>query len=230
MADAPPRPVIVVTGANSGVGLGTCQRLLVQLSAPLPSDTEPRFALRDGPAALPSPFAAPHGCTLVLACRNPVKAHRARRELMALLEALGELPDEAQPTEAPRSRRLPKGSIDEDADPALAAQAVEASIRRRRRRGAAAAAATAEGQAQDALASGATSSALPPPKALDTYDETRDGDGASLSFAAREARARGVYRRRFVAGTRIEFVPLDLGSMASVLSCAKDITERCAQP
>ena len=33
------RPILLVTGANAGVGLGICERLLVQLADPTPSDS-----------------------------------------------------------------------------------------------------------------------------------------------------------------------------------------------
>lgn len=46
------------------------------------------------------------------------------------------------------------------------------------------------------------------------------------SLVSREATARGKYRRRFCRGVRIEFVPLDLGSFASVLNCSAQVTAR----
>ena len=33
------RPIILVTGANAGLGLGVCERLLIQLSSTMPSDS-----------------------------------------------------------------------------------------------------------------------------------------------------------------------------------------------
>ena len=82
------RPVILVTGANAGVGFGICQRLLVQLSSPTPSDTLPNHPqLYSDPTIqpTPTPFSAADGCTIILACRNPIKAHKARQQLQQLL-------------------------------------------------------------------------------------------------------------------------------------------------
>ncbi|CEH14161.1 3-keto sterol reductase [Ceraceosorus bombacis] len=170
-----PRPVIVITGANSGVGYGTAQRLLVQLSQAIPSDTLPNWTLKSSSWAgiastsndeqlnPPSPFAAPDGCVLILACRNAIKAHAARRNLEAY-----------------------------------------------------------DSLTQPASTSKASSSSTYAPR----RDPTRDVHGASLSLLSREARARGEYRRRFCQGTSIEFVPLDLGSMASALNCASEIQRR----
>lgn len=216
-SDAPARPVIVITGANSGVGFGLAQRLLVQLSSPTPSDTIPvhphKIPREEKPLA--SPFSAPDGCTLILACRNAIKAHRARAQLVNLLCHLEELPDDAEPLlSVPRhvlehtlEAKANGGSIDEDADPALVAQAMEASLRRRRRRSAAISHAELE-NAQE-------------------RDLTRDPrTGRTYSMREREIRARGRYRRRFCAGTKIEIQAIDLGSMASALQCAKEITAR----
>lgn len=213
---SPPRPVIVITGANSGVGFGLAQRLLVQLSSPTPPDT-----LASHPQLTPSeeqpfasPFAAPDGCTLILACRNAIKAHRARTQLQSLLQYLEDLPGDADTPQSVPAIVLdvaldPKGNgmIDEDADPAMVVQAMQASLRRRRRRSA-----SVNSPAKDAEAD---------------KDPTRDPrSGRPYSMYEREIRARERYRRRFCAGTKIEFQPLDLGSMASALNCAKDITAR----
>lgn len=109
---AAPRPVIVVTGANSGVGLGICERLLVQFSDPTPPDSQgcvPALAgrkhqqLPPGAGPVPTPFAASNGIVLVLGCRNPVKALKARAQLLNLLAHLAALPDDAPtPTSIPR--------------------------------------------------------------------------------------------------------------------------------
>ncbi|KAE8253783.1 hypothetical protein A4X13_0g3664 [Tilletia indica] len=269
------RPVIVVTGANGGVGYGICQRLLVQLSAPIPPDTLPEHPSKrdegsDPPP--PSPFAAPYGVTLVLACRNAIKAHRARLELQAMLDNLAALPDEEDTPRSPPvglglSSQGPHGNIDEDADPAVVAQAVEASIRRRRRRSAAALAhgngtgkvgsdedghseeygekdddldeANPEQDAEDERETDALLGQSKHDRLLVPDGVGRGRSGSSraegvdlhgvnrgLGYMQREAKARGKYRRRFCAGTRIEFVPLDLGSMASALKCAHEITDR----
>ncbi|PWN46334.1 NAD(P)-binding protein [Ceraceosorus guamensis] len=94
------RPIIVITGANAGLGFGTAQRLLVQLSHALPPDTRPDWSLSSSHSsdseATPSPFAAPNGCTLVLACRNLKKAHAAKTELQTLLWNLARLPETSE--------------------------------------------------------------------------------------------------------------------------------------
>lgn len=230
-----PRPVIVITGANSGVGFGIAQRFLVQLSSPTPPDTlntHPHLkASTTQPLA--TPFAAPDGCTLVLACRNAIKAHRARAQLLRLLTYLEELPDDAEvPTSIPApvialepSRRSSNGTVttpssnpfDEDADPALVAQAMEASLRRRRRRSAA----ISESSGEDDNEASSSYSARA------RRDPTRCPlTGRVFSLHEREMRARGRYRRKFCEGTTIEIQPIDLGSMASALQCAKDVTTR----
>ncbi|KAL9938688.1 hypothetical protein V8E36_002407 [Tilletia maclaganii] len=232
------RPVIVVTGANGGVGYGICQRLLVQLSAPIPPDTLPEHPSKRDPGSEsppPSPFAAPDGITLVLACRNAIKAHRARLELQALLDNLAALPDEEDTPLSPPvglglSSQSPHGNIDENADPAVVAQAIEASIRRRRRRSAEALAhGNGKGKVSSAGEAKEDYALLEEEEEDEGEDEDEEdahGVNRSLDLIDREARARGKYRRRFCAGTRIEFVPLDLGSMASALNCASLITQR----
>lgn len=217
MTNRPQRPVLVITGANSGVGFGLAQRLLVQLSSPTPSDTlatHPQLTPQ-GEQPFASPFAAPNGCVLIMACRNAIKAHRARAQLLSLLQYLEDLPDDAEtPTSVPASvlevasPSKINGIIDEDADPALVVQAMEASLRRRKRRSAAV-----------SLSSGGETD--------EDKDLTRDPrTGRTYSLYEREIKARGRYRRRFCSGTTIEFQALDLGSMASALTCAKEITAR----
>lgn len=79
------RPIILVTGANGGVGLGVCERLLVQLSDPTPPD-----GAREPHARAPgTPYHAAAGCTLILACRNPERAAGAKAALEDVLRALG---------------------------------------------------------------------------------------------------------------------------------------------
>ncbi|PPQ82161.1 hypothetical protein CVT25_015139 [Psilocybe cyanescens] len=81
---APP-PIVIVTGANGGVGYGICQRLLFQLCQ------------LNSPDALPQPFAsnvkseerAPagyKGVTLIMACRNKQRASAARTKLLDWFE------------------------------------------------------------------------------------------------------------------------------------------------
>ncbi|KAH9939356.1 uncharacterized protein BXZ73DRAFT_43814 [Epithele typhae] len=86
--------VIVVTGANGGVGFGICHRLLVQLSSPCPTDARPSFDVpQNGTyASLPHvvkdeyDFSPEDGVTLVMACRDPKRAQGARVKLLALLD------------------------------------------------------------------------------------------------------------------------------------------------
>ncbi|KAI0632626.1 hypothetical protein C8Q77DRAFT_1218157 [Trametes polyzona] len=80
--------VIVVTGANSGVGFGICHRLLVQLSSPQPSDAEPYFNVeREKARGLELPQRSPDaGVTIVMACRDAKRAQDARDKLYKLLD------------------------------------------------------------------------------------------------------------------------------------------------
>ncbi|PWY99419.1 hypothetical protein BCV70DRAFT_200990 [Testicularia cyperi] len=234
------RPIIVVTGANAGVGFGICQRLIVQLSSPTPSDTlpfHPKLNPDPTQSAKPSPFSAPNGCTIVLACRNPIKAHKARQQLQQLLKWIENLPEhELTPSGPPESwayafdaaskdHKLtdPETEDDirdtphEDADPALVAHAQENNVRRRRK--------LRKAVAKDGEPSTSDSEDEVEPETADDDAATGSPDlDASLEQRNRRANAR--YRRRFCQGTRIEFVPLDLGSMASALECARMVRER----
>ncbi|KAJ9479358.1 3-keto-steroid reductase [Pseudozyma hubeiensis] len=235
------RPVILVTGANAGVGFGICQRLLVQLSSPTPSDTLPNHPQRNSdPSSQPSPtpFAAPDGCTLILACRNPIKAHKARQQLQQLLKWIENLPEhEDTPTGPPESWAFafdtttkddklsdPETEQDirdtphEDADPALVAHAQENNVRRRRKQRKALA--NGDDVKQE---SGAHSESEDEHADIDAAPSSPDLDA---SLEQRNKRANARYRRRFCQGTRIEFVPLDLGSMGSALECARMVRER----
>ncbi|CAO1620613.1 unnamed protein product [Parajaminaea phylloscopi] len=214
------RPVILVTGANAGLGFATCQRLLLQLSSPCPSDTLPKSTAlyeigEDEPLA--TPFAAPHGCTIILACRNPIKAHKARRALIELVGTLKALPDQVEtPTSADALAKLgltkPAGAKE-----TLAGREPDEAIRQGRA-GSTSSVATATRNTEGA-------------SALRRKTPQSGGDAAGqgsprLRLQDQEARARGRFRRRFCRGTRIEFVPLDLGSFASVLTCAKQVSDR----
>lgn len=96
-----PRVYAIVTGANSGVGLGIATRLLTQLAFPSrgpPSDslvqTLPRAlvplplsASSASPSGfsekpLPCPFTPNSGLTLILACRSEKRALAAREEIL----------------------------------------------------------------------------------------------------------------------------------------------------
>jgi len=80
------RPILLVTGANAGVGLGICERLLVQLADPTPSDS----GMLAGCEVAGTPFHAGDGCTLILACRNQAKAKSAVAHLEGVLAQLKE--------------------------------------------------------------------------------------------------------------------------------------------
>ncbi|KAI9061931.1 hypothetical protein FKP32DRAFT_1612868 [Trametes sanguinea] len=80
--------VIVVTGANGGVGFGICHRLIVQLSSARPSDAKPYFNVgRDLKRELDIPERAPDaGLTIIMACRDAKRAQVAREKLYRLLD------------------------------------------------------------------------------------------------------------------------------------------------
>ncbi|SPO24414.1 related to ERG27 - 3-keto sterol reductase [Ustilago trichophora] len=241
------RPVILVTGANAGVGFGICQRLIVQLSSPTPSDTLPFHPDRNPDPSnqpAPTPFAAPDGCTIVLACRNPIKAHKARQQLKQLLKWIENLPEhEDTPAGPPESWAFafdtntkddkltdPETEDDirdtphEDADPALVFNAQENNVRRRRKLRKALAnddeASTYSGS-DDENADAATGAGL-----VSQSITSPDSPDLDSNLEQRNKRANARYRRRFCQGTRIEFVPLDLGSMGSALECARMVRER----
>ena len=239
--------MILVTGANAGVGFGICQRLIVQLSSPTPSDTLPFHPDRNTDPSVqpsPTPFAAPDGCTIVLACRNPIKAHKARQQLKQLLKWIENLPEhEDTPTGPPESWAFafdttskddkltdPETEDDirdtphEDADPALVAHAQESNVRRRRKLRKALAnedEASIQSDSEDSQVEAAEQAGL------STHSAASPGSpDLNASLEQRNKRANARYRRRFCQGTRIEFVPLDLGSMGSALECARMVRER----
>jgi 3-keto steroid reductase len=74
-------PIIIITGANSGVGFGICQRLLVQLSQRSPTDAQPRFG--EGR----NEFEACEGVTLIMACRSVERAKEARGRLLHFFDS-----------------------------------------------------------------------------------------------------------------------------------------------
>ncbi|KAG8932244.1 hypothetical protein FRC01_014885 [Tulasnella sp. 417] len=77
-------PIVIVTGANSGVGFGICQRLITQLATRLPPDTYPQLEVGSKTQRLSIEPA--EGLTLVLACRNPDRAEEARKKLWLYLD------------------------------------------------------------------------------------------------------------------------------------------------
>ncbi|KAL5488351.1 ERG27 [Sanghuangporus weigelae] len=91
------RPIIIVTGANAGVGFAICHRLLVQLVHRIPPDSLPQRAVSRSIPISPSPldkssetalpeFAECESLTLILACRNTSKAEEARTQLLGYLD------------------------------------------------------------------------------------------------------------------------------------------------
>ncbi|KAG6916574.1 hypothetical protein DXG01_006345 [Tephrocybe rancida] len=78
------RPIVVVTGANGGVGFGICQRLVFQLCHATPTDALPQsFAVDDSVSEL----VGHDGLTLVMACRSVKRAETARTKLLELLDS-----------------------------------------------------------------------------------------------------------------------------------------------
>ncbi|VDC06253.1 unnamed protein product [Peniophora sp. CBMAI 1063] len=78
------KPIIVVTGANNGIGFGVCRRLLCSLAQSAPEDARPIFP-RTGEADAGISFPC-EGVTLVMACRSQQRAEDARTELLRLFE------------------------------------------------------------------------------------------------------------------------------------------------
>ncbi|KAG8745779.1 hypothetical protein FRC10_007041 [Ceratobasidium sp. 414] len=82
------KPIILVTGANGGVGFGVCHRLLIQLSQSSPSDASPeaqKSSLSRKLTEVP-PYTPAAGATLILACRSQKRAEAARDQLFQLLD------------------------------------------------------------------------------------------------------------------------------------------------
>ncbi|KAH6896469.1 3-keto sterol reductase [Coprinopsis sp. MPI-PUGE-AT-0042] len=82
------KPIIIVTGANGGVGYGICQRLLVQLSEDSPLDGQPQafsdFPRQDGDP-VPKTSVKP-ALTLIMACRSLKRAEKAKAELLTFFD------------------------------------------------------------------------------------------------------------------------------------------------
>ncbi|KAF7433511.1 hypothetical protein PC9H_005467 [Pleurotus ostreatus] len=77
-------PIIVVTGANGGVGFGICHRLLIQLCQPCPSDAKPAPAL--GNKDVEDGIEPCESLTLIMACRSVKRGEAARAQLFRLLD------------------------------------------------------------------------------------------------------------------------------------------------
>ncbi|KAH9922393.1 uncharacterized protein B0H18DRAFT_1018184 [Fomitopsis serialis] len=73
------RLIVLVTGANGGIGFGTCHRLLVQLSQRRPPDAQPFFTSVLPSSELPSVEPA-CDLTIIMACRSTQRAEEARQK------------------------------------------------------------------------------------------------------------------------------------------------------
>ncbi|KAJ7727909.1 hypothetical protein B0H16DRAFT_246781 [Mycena metata] len=81
-------PVVIVTGANAGVGFGVCRRLLFQLCLANPPDSQPQSWANHSDDGLGSVDALrADGLTLIMACRSTQRAETARKELYQELDA-----------------------------------------------------------------------------------------------------------------------------------------------
>ncbi|THH11275.1 hypothetical protein EW145_g754 [Phellinidium pouzarii] len=85
-------PIVIVTGANGGVGFSICHRLLMQLAQRLPPDALPQRSAshniridEDTDVDLKG-LVDCDGITVILACRDVAKAAVARTELLRLLD------------------------------------------------------------------------------------------------------------------------------------------------
>ncbi|KIJ23344.1 hypothetical protein M422DRAFT_213917, partial [Sphaerobolus stellatus SS14] len=81
---ARPYPIIIVTGANSGVGFAVCQRLIEQLASPIPPDS--LLKPSDEKSDLSCPLAPTQKLSLILACRNKGRAEKAQKLLWDALD------------------------------------------------------------------------------------------------------------------------------------------------
>ncbi|EJU06459.1 NADP-binding protein, partial [Dacryopinax primogenitus] len=75
------RLVVIVTGANSGVGQGICERLVLQMAGALPPLDTP-ISQEDVSSAT--------SITLIMACRNKKRAAAARTKVLDRLEQSGD--------------------------------------------------------------------------------------------------------------------------------------------
>jgi hypothetical protein len=86
-----PRLYILITGANSGVGLGIATRMLVQLSNPsrgAPTDSLPQSSpsVISPPGSAECPYAPNSGVTMILACRSEHRSMKARKQMLSQLD------------------------------------------------------------------------------------------------------------------------------------------------
>ncbi|KAJ2928014.1 hypothetical protein H1R20_g9084, partial [Candolleomyces eurysporus] len=78
------KPIVIVTGANGGVGYGICQRLLIQLTSQIPSDSLPQDFEDASLSGRPQKYT---GLTLIMACRSVSRAQKARTELLQFFDS-----------------------------------------------------------------------------------------------------------------------------------------------
>ncbi|KAI9448559.1 NAD(P)-binding protein [Lactarius indigo] len=81
----PARPIIIVTGANNGVGFGICHRLLYNFAQNSPDDARPLFPLSGATDVADIAYPC-EGLTLIMACRSRQRAEVARAQLLELFE------------------------------------------------------------------------------------------------------------------------------------------------
>lgn len=82
---SPAHPIIIVTGANGGVGYGICQRLVTNFCSGMPEDALPQTGATPGQAKA-CEYIPTTGLTLVMACRNPKRAADSRDNLLSYLD------------------------------------------------------------------------------------------------------------------------------------------------
>jgi len=79
-------PVVVVTGANAGVGFGICRRLLFQLCLSNPPDSWPQAWANPSDSHGSAETPPVDGLTLIMACRSTQRAEAARKDLYKELD------------------------------------------------------------------------------------------------------------------------------------------------
>lgn len=90
----------LILNIHSGVGFGSCQRLLEQLSSEHQTDANPQFDIPVESKDVPDERPRWSGLTLILVCRNIQKAEAARGKLLSHLDRILErrrangIPDE----------------------------------------------------------------------------------------------------------------------------------------
>lgn len=74
---------------TSGIGYVTCERLLIQLSQPDPSDAFPQFEPNEPPekGSRSFEFSPSEGITIIMACRDQTRAEAAKKTLLESLDA-----------------------------------------------------------------------------------------------------------------------------------------------